>query len=282
MSVQFKKFTENIYFNYEIAKQDDRGYIIENARKSVIKNFIELTKVFTRSPYDSVLLKQKESMDLFGKYDEKQAMEDGVTSLANDKQEIFSFEQIKPSLVFFNRDGGSLSIISNNNKNDKDYKDLKKLWNSQNYEEIELDLVDYKNLNHKQFLDQIKKLFSLDNMTVKDLEKLCEDLGNYIFVSDNFIKMVRILLNIEAKIPVILMGETGVGKTKLLEMLTKLYGKGISSLKKLKIHAGITDEQIISFIENISKEVEDEEKKYEEKKMKRKKMKKKMKEKKKS
>jgi len=45
--------------------------------------------------------------------------------------------------------------------------------------------------------------------------------------------MVRILLNIEAKIPVILMGETGVGKTKLLEMLTTLYNKGVSRMKRL-------------------------------------------------
>ena len=64
-------------------------------------------------------------------------------------------------------------------------------------------------------------------MNIEKLKQLCEKLGNYIFVSDNFIKMVRILLNIEAKIPVILMGETGVGKTKLLEMLTTLYGKGL-------------------------------------------------------
>ena len=41
-------------------------------------------------------------MDLFGKYDENQAKEDGIMALANDKQEIFFFEQIKPSLVFFN------------------------------------------------------------------------------------------------------------------------------------------------------------------------------------
>ena len=75
--------------------------------------------------------------------------------------------------------------------------------------------------------------------------------GNYIFVCDNFIKIVRILLNIEAKIPVILMGETGVGKTKILEMLATLYGKGKLKWKKLEIHAGINDEDIVAFIEEI-------------------------------
>ena len=86
LSIQFKKFTKSIYFNYEIANIDGKGETIKNARKMVIKNFIDLTKVFTRSPFDTVLLKQKESMDLFGKYDENQAKEDGIMALANDKQ----------------------------------------------------------------------------------------------------------------------------------------------------------------------------------------------------
>ena len=71
-------------------------------------------------------------MDLFGKYDENQAKEDGIMALEIDKQEIFSFEQIKPSLVFFNRDGESFSIISNNDQNENEYKSLKSLWNSKN------------------------------------------------------------------------------------------------------------------------------------------------------
>ncbi len=101
LSVRFVKFTKSICFNYEISNMDGKGEIIKNARKMVIENFIALTKVFTRSPFDTVLLKQKESMDLFGKYDENQAKEEGIMALANDKQEIFFFEQIKPSLVFF-------------------------------------------------------------------------------------------------------------------------------------------------------------------------------------
>ena len=279
LSVQFIKFTNNIYFNYDLVNQDKnealfyneafirRENIIKKARISVIKNFIVLTEVFTRSPFDSVLLQQIESMKLFGKYDERKAKEDAIFSLANGKQEIFSFDKIKPSLVFFNRDGQSLSIISNNNKNEQEYKDLKDLWNSQNYYQYNLEnlkikyknlmeLIDYKNMEHEKYLEQIKILFSLDNIGIEEIKIWCEQMGNYIFVSDNFIKIVRILLNIEAKIPVILMGETGVGKTKLLEMLTLLYGKGKCNWKKLTIHAGITDQKIIDFIEDVNNDIE--------------------------
>ena len=251
LSLQFKNFNKSIYYNYDFANENGKGEMMKKARISIIKNFIILTKVFTRSPYDTVLLKQIETLKLFGKYDENKAIE----NLSKEKQEIFSFELIKPSLVFFNRDGESLSIITNNDKNDQEYKDLKELWNSQNYNNSVKELVDYKNLKHEYFLEEIQKLFALDSMSIEEIKMLCESLGNYIFVSDNYIKMVRILLNIESKIPVILMGETGVGKTKLLEILSILYGKGVSNWKTLQIHAGITDQKIVAFIDKITEEV---------------------------
>ena len=271
LSVQFKKFTENYYLDYSLLEEDDiKRALIEAIRPSVISNLISLTKVFTRSPYDSVLMIQNTHVSMFGKINENHAKKEEIEIMADEtnKQEIFSFEKIKPSLVFFNR-GGSLSIISNK-KDDEHYKELKLLWNSNNpilgnmdleglveiinHEKMENlnELIDYKSLNHEQFLEEIKNIFSLDKFTVDDLKEICIKLGNYIFVSDNFIKMVRILLNIEAKIPVILMGETGVGKTKLLEMLATLYGKGTPKWHKLQIHAGITDQKIVEFIEDLN------------------------------
>ena len=272
LSIQFRKFTENFYLNNETA-----AFFLVKIRKPIIYNFIELTKVFTRSPYDSVLLRQNESRIIFGKINENLAKEEELLKLADEsiKQEIFSFKSIKPSLVFFNRDGASLSIISNNNKDEKYYKDLHLLWNLSNPEinslefeelievanyrktDILWDLKDYKNLNHEQFLEEIKRIFCLDNFSIDNLKEICTKLGNYIFVSDNFIKIVVILLYIEAKIPVILMGETGVGKTKLLEMLSVLYGKGTPNWEKLQIHAGTTDQEIVEFIQKLEKNIKE-------------------------
>ena len=53
------------------------------------------------------------------------------------------------------------------------------------------ELVQYKELSHEGFLEQIIKLFSLNNKTVEDLKKFCEEHGNYIFVSDNYIKWLE-------------------------------------------------------------------------------------------
>ena len=58
------------------------------------------------------------------------------------------------------------------------------------------------------------------------------------------------------------MGETGCGKTTLIEMASKLINRGEIFIKKMNIHAGITDEDIIKFMEKVKKEVEMEDIKY--------------------
>ena len=88
-------------------------------------------------------------------------------------------------------------------------------------------------------------------MEINDLKIFCENHDNSIFVCDNNIKIVRILLNIETSIPIIFMSETGVWKTKLLEVLSELYVNGECVWKTQKIHAGITDKEIVKFIEKV-------------------------------
>ena len=100
--VKFKKFlgVNNVFLNYDIANEVGKGDIIKQARESVISNFINLTRVFTRSPYDEVLLSQNKSMEILGKYNSEKANEEGVLKLediSNDKEKkekIFSFDKI--------------------------------------------------------------------------------------------------------------------------------------------------------------------------------------------
>lgn len=60
-------------------------------------------------------------------------------------------------------------------------------------------------------------------------------------------KLVLIYLRIRAFQPIILMGETGVGKTSLVEFLAKVID---SEFSVLNIHAGITEDEIIEFVSN--------------------------------
>jgi len=47
-------------------------------------------------------------------------------------------------------------------------------------------------------------------------QNLLKNISKIAILRDNFIKMTLIALRIRAKIPIILMGETGIGKTALV------------------------------------------------------------------
>ena len=72
-----------------------------------------------------------------------------------------------------------------------------------------------------------------------------EKIGSYTFTADNFFKMILILLRIKSKISVILMGETGCGKTSLINTICDLCGY---NLLKITINAAFNDNDIVAFI----------------------------------
>ena len=90
----------------------------------------------------------------------------------------------------------------------------------------------------------------------KNLKSIEEIVGDYVFTADNFIKMILILLRIRENIPIIMMGETGCGKTSLIRKLSELINNGESKMKILNIHAGITDQEIFDFLYHKEKEAD--------------------------
>ena len=76
------------------------------------------------------------------------------------------------------------------------------------------------------------------------------DEENYVLTLDFTIKMLQIHERYECGEPVILQGETGVGKTALVEMLSKLWN--VSLDKELKRFKG----RVLEFLRNKLKEGE--------------------------
>lgn len=74
---------------------------------------------------------------------------------------------------------------------------------------------------------------------------MAKKLGSYVFNADNFFKMVQILIRFRTGIPVLIKGETGCGKTSLINAIVE-----INNYKMLtfNIHAGITDNEIVQFM----------------------------------
>lgn len=77
---------------------------------------------------------------------------------------------------------------------------------------------------------------------------------NYQITVDNALKLVAIYLRFVSNIPVVIMGETGCGKTRLIRFLADLYrdefGKESRDiLIHVKVHGGMTSEEIVKYVE---------------------------------
>ena len=227
-------------------------------RSLIIKKFIDLTRYFTKGAFTELLNEQKEVQTLLlKKFDENKIIEKANDILENCTHESISFEKMDLALVFFHGGDNSnyFSIITNKKPEDKTYIDLLRLKNYQSGNDIielikskdknllKLDkiehLVDYKNYTQRQFLEELKSILDLknpidivqDNKTKNEDEKenrkaLSEITKDYVFTVDNFIKMCLILIRIRANIPIIMMGETGCGKTSLIRKLSELQNNG--------------------------------------------------------
>ena len=67
--------------------------------------------------------------------------------------------------------------------------------------------------------------------------------NEYAVTTDNFLKMCIIYLRVQSRVPVVIMGETGCGKTSLI----KFFCQNILNDKLIifNIHAGITAKMIL-------------------------------------
>jgi len=102
----------------------------------------------------------------------------------------------------------------------------------------------------------MKELLKIPNEVDRDVGELKSLLSiieekdnNYVITNDNFKKMVLLTYRIKANIPVIIMGETGCGKTSLIIKLNQILNNGKITVQIVNIHPGINDELLCEIMD---------------------------------
>ncbi|KAF4106371.1 E3 ubiquitin-protein ligase rnf213-beta-like isoform X3 [Onychostoma macrolepis] len=87
----------------------------------------------------------------------------------------------------------------------------------------------------------------------------------YELTTDNVMKMLAIHMRFRCEIPVIIMGETGCGKTRLIRFLCDLQreGRDVENMKLVKVHGGTTSEVIYRKVREAEELAQDNRQKYE-------------------
>ncbi len=100
-------------------------------------------------------------------------------------------------------------------------------------------LEDFKTFTQEQLQTKLEKIACTKLVEKNNL------FPSYALTPDNILKMILIILRVRVNVPVIIMGETGCGKTSLVEYLANTCGV---QFYILNFHAGISEEEIVTFI----------------------------------
>ena len=272
---QLKKFSIN--FTLTAANLIQTGILLKNptlknVRELIVNSFILNIKNFAFDYFHPILRAEQETNEIkIDPYIDENKKEEKIIKVISELKDNFSCDKINPCLVLFNNGNEqNFTIISINDSNEKEYEQLLQLQKSiiMSYnEEYEcyglnhlkaptpIELKNYRKFKQDDFLKEIKEILSLknpvyncDKNSYPRLKSIEEIVGDYVFTPDNFLKMILILLRERENIPVILMGETGCGKTSLIKKLYELMNNGENNMEILNMHAGFTTRDIIDFL----------------------------------
>lgn len=182
-------------------------------------------------------------------------------------QQVLCFDNCKYLMVLFTHDDIIQLIYSNKNVLDKNIIELFKSQNYNNTNEANL-FPDYQNETHDILVNRIQGIskknlnFSvlfekneifddlLTNLN-ENIKQTLKKLENYILSADNYLKMILIFIKINSNLPVVIMGETGCGKTSLIAYLAL----NVLNIKLItfNIHAGVSQTLFLKKIKEILK-----------------------------
>ena len=117
---------------------------------------------------------------------------------------------------------------------------VKNLLNSQVVRGKTKKLEDFTLMDQDQLKDMLVRI-----ACTKPPSDSQDSLSSYALTPDNILKMILIILRVRANVPVIIMGETGCGKTSLVRYLANICQ---IQFYTFSCHAGITEEEVKELI----------------------------------
>jgi hypothetical protein len=220
---QFKRFSSSYYYSVDHLKYCFFG--LTDLRSKLLKILLMLPQEFITRSIKSATDKQNKTLSLIYNEDEYSYVKSWTSS--------------NHLLVIFDSDGQCLHyIFKDKSELPSEIIDLAKLYYT------ELNDINPSKFTHRRFIEELFSIEGRYGLIPADIDKV-----KYKLTLDNFIKMILILIRARAKVPIVIMGETGCGKTSLIRFLTQIVLN--EELEVINFHAGITKEYIISRMNSI-------------------------------
>ena len=222
------------YSKFKIKGFMDKG---KDVTRQTIENFAKCTNYFNSGAFANLLTNKDEMEKINGKDKEYKKV---LSKTYQNDLENLNFDT---PLIFIESEEYRCELYISKKKLDEELEKFRKKPENKD------------KADSYYFLKKLKYVLNLET-DIESLKKII-DKDEYVITYDNFRKMILIIYRIVANIPVIIMGETGCGKTTLIRKLNQLINNGEENLEIVNIHPGITDEILIEKMKEINKKAEE-------------------------
>lgn len=233
LSNQLKRFSASTFFqsaNLNLMIGQENTFAV---RKIILESLIKFSEECASKSFASPRYIQNRLLE------QSVDLKNIVMNLATRTEKMIKWENSNHLIVVFhNQNTQTVSVVYRSLKDVPDT--IKNMFHSQ----IRSCLPDYTEMESDRILEVIVKLTRTKQIQLSKglISKLAQ---GYAYTPDNMLKLLMIAQRIQSNIPVVIMGETGCGKTSLIKKLAKLCDV---QLQILNVHAGIREKDILDTV----------------------------------